>query len=291
MHRDFDNDMYMLFNLAFEGLDKTDLNRAENDTDLEDIETYLRSHEEKPRVAIIKTRNREYPKALLYRKIVDGKAVMFAFWKRGSICEGMAASLEGVSEVNEFIWVLKENSKTYIPAFKPKADKAKKARRDMLKRVAVISTVVEPLNKKEYREIFGGDIMKTLDMERAGLLDKMKENGFAPKDAIDPVMRRGDFANISVKAEMEKEHEKHAELVVVQVGGALSLHTNITSDEHDSGKKLVQQLQKEAIQAERDEVDQARREQEEKLEHQRMLEAKKKNEELRKAGKLGDNKA
>jgi len=251
MIQDMEKDVYLLFNLAFDGLDKTDLSNSKEDEDLADIQSYILSQEEKPQVAVIHTRNKLYPKALLFRKMVKGKAVLFAFWKRGSVCEGMAASLDGVSVLNEFIWVQDAATGKFKATLKPKIDVTqKKERQAMLTRVAVSSVVVEPLNRSEYKEKFNGDILKKLQFERMHLLDSMKKRNLIPADAPDPIHQAE--TPVSAGRMMTSPVEKRSEFVAVQKDGAMTFTTQ-TVDGEGMANKLARELEREARLADREE--------------------------------------
>jgi hypothetical protein len=189
MIENMEGDLFLLFNLAFDGLDKQDLARATKEADLEDIKPYIPERGDEPsQVALINTRNKLYPKALLIRKVVDGKAVVFAFWKRGSVCEGMAVSLDGASPLNEFIWIQDAATGKFKASLRPRVDaNQKKERQAMMTRAAVSTVVVDSLNRAEYRSQFGGDILQKLKQERGKLMESMKKRGLIPKTAQDPM--------------------------------------------------------------------------------------------------------
>jgi hypothetical protein len=255
MTPEFDNDLYLLFNMAFEGLDKADLSPTPSGNNLEDIAHYFKKNGDKPQVALINTRSKIYPKALLLRKIVDGKAVLFAFWKRGSVCEGMVVSLDGVSVLNEFIWVRDAKTGKFKATLKPKLDNnQKKERQAMITRAAVSTVVVESLNRAEYRAKFGGDILKKLQKERITLLDDMKKRGLVPKDANDPGTRK--TAPISAASMLAKSmsasDEKQSGFIAVQKDGVMTFTTQVTDAER-MGSKLARELEREAMLADREE--------------------------------------
>jgi hypothetical protein len=254
MNPDFENDMFLLFNMAFDGLEKTDLTSAENEAGLEDIAKYLRENENKPQVTIINTRNRDFPKAMLFRKLVNGSVVIFAFWKRGIICEGMAASLSGVSPLNEFMWVQDAKTGKFIAKLKPKIDAfTNKARQMKMKHAAIVSVLVEPLNRREYRDIFGGDILKKLEDERADVLDNLKTRGLVSADAIDPA-NQVKKTEISADIMLASEEKRHIDrFVAIQKDGAFISATHVLTEGEDLQSQLMREFLREAELAEREE--------------------------------------
>jgi hypothetical protein len=254
MNPDFEKDLYLLFNMAFDGLDKHDLSKTESEGDLADVANYIRETEQKPQVAIINTRSKDYPKALLFRKIVDGKAVVLAFWKRGIICEGMAASITGVSQLNEFMWVQDAKTGKFNATLKPKLDAVtNKSRQTKMKHAAVSSALVEPLNKKEYQHLFGGDILKKLETERGVVLNGMKERGLVPQDAIDPIHQKKD-EEISAHSMLKTQTEPHTveKFVAIQRDGVIKSTVQTVAEGEDLQSQLMKEFMREARQAEKD---------------------------------------
>jgi hypothetical protein len=250
MPDNIENDLYMLFNFAFDGLDKQELKKPQDDSELDEINGYLLDDDEKAQVAIINTRSKLYPKALLYRKIVDGKAVLFAFWKRGTVCEAMVASLEGASVLNEFIWVQDASGK-FKPTLKPKLDSGKsKERQAMMTRAAISTVLVESLNRQEYNDKFGGDIVKKLNKERNNMLHSLKERGLVPQDAVDPLTGRRH--SVSASKSVEKTPESHDEFVAIQKDGKIIFTSQVVSGD-DIQTQLAKALEREAMLADREE--------------------------------------
>jgi hypothetical protein len=256
MHKDFDKDIFLLFNMVFDELDKIDLKSGGKDSDLEDVVSYLRDYEDKPKIAIINTNNKEYQKSLLFRKMVDGKAVIFAFWKRGMVCEGMVASSDGVSVLNEFMWVQDHKTGKFKASLQPKKNiGTKKERQAQITRVGIVSALIEPLNRTGYREKFGGDVLKKLETQRQEILQGLKDRSLVPTDFSDPIERK-ETVEISAKAMLNEKDEKHSTFVGVQKDGRIVPRTLTVSDSEDLNKKLLESFEREArladIQEERD---------------------------------------
>jgi hypothetical protein len=123
-----------------------------------------------------------------------------------------------------------------------------------MQRAAVVSTVVEPLNRREYNAAFGGDILKKLTDKRGEIMNDMKERGLIPQNAVDPAMQLKEV-NVSFK-KTEDEPQKHSEFIIVQSGGDQSAGVQVTSGEKDLGGKLMRELERESkladLQEERD---------------------------------------
>jgi hypothetical protein len=250
--RSFEKDLYLLFNLAFDNLEKTDLRAAPNDNEIAELENFLREQEHAEQIAVIHTRSKEYPRAILYRKIVKGNAVMFAFWKRRTIYEGIVVSLDGSSRLNEFLWVQDKKTGKSIAALRPKAA-ATKLRQSQMKRVGVMSALVEPLNRSEYYDKFGSDILKKLGNEKESILASLKERNLVPKDAVDPatIEDADDEGEIAADGLLGTE-VAHSEFVaaVNPVSGSV---ISGTQKVEDLNTKLMQEFRQDAIEAEREE--------------------------------------
>jgi hypothetical protein len=252
MDTDFENDLFLLFNLAYEGLDKTDLSTAAIESDLEDLQVYLRENEDKPQVVIINTRDKLYPKALLFRKVIDGKAIIFAFWKRGSVCEGIAASIDGVSPLNEFVWLQDAKTGKFKAALKPKLDSNQsKERQALITRAAVSTVLIDPLNRREHGHIFGGDILRKLSAERLHMMENMKKRGLIPTGATDPVLRTPAPVSAASRKTTETAVDRHSGFVAVQKDGSITFTTQTSED---LGQKLTRELEREARLADREEI-------------------------------------
>jgi hypothetical protein len=273
--QNIEDDLYLLFNLAFEGLDKTNLTEAAKEANLEEISGYLSEPAEKTQVAVINTRNQMYPRALLIRKMVDGKAVVFAFWRRGSVCEGMAVSLEGASPLNEFIWIQEAGTGKFKATLRPKIDvNQRKERQVLITRAAISTVVVDSLNRAEYKSKFGGNILQKLKTERGKLMENMKKSGLIPKNAADPLMRgimsaaKGDkIGNLNIGKDgkiglapttLERSaDDKRSEFIATQQkGGGISAavtHSYHSDHSESMADKLMKELEREALLADRKE--------------------------------------
>jgi hypothetical protein len=263
MSQDFENDLFLLFNLAFDGLEKSDLKSVAGEADLKEAAAYIRTQTtDAPQVAVIQTRDKTYQRALLFRKKVKDSVVIFAFWKRGSICEGMAVSLDNVSPVNEFVWTQNAGTETYGVALRPKTG-VSKLRQSQIKQAAVVSAVVDPLNKGAYRNIFGGDILRKLEDERVNVLENLKARGLVPTSAIDPAERVVESTPAPAGEGALQDSDMRTDFVAVRrEDGAVVGSTQVTDNQGGMENQLLKELEKESRQAEREEERQHKLEQE-----------------------------
>ena len=251
MDQHFEDDLYLLFNMAYDGLEKMELSKPSGDEDVAELEDYLKELDEKPQIAVIQTRNKLYTKSILLRKIVNGKAVLFIFWKRGTVFEGMVASLDGNSVLNEFIWLQDAQTGKYKATLKPKSTGSMKAdRQAMMVRAAISSVLIEPLNSSRYKEKFGGDILKKLSVERFDVLKDLKKRGLIPEDAEDPVQAR--MAAAAANKKQPKKVKTHDEFRAIQKDGKMTF-TKKSVDDESAAERLAKDLAREERLANREE--------------------------------------